>query len=184
MVGFSLAHGSSAVLLLAPFLLAFWAAIALMVIVTNLVKKRRTDTPTRAAFGLAVLLFGLLFVPSGVWQRLFIRQMTSSPRAGDLLVYAAYDRDFRTVKAMLSHGVSIEIEILKFPDIGFPGQHRGNAESMFKARGRWVTFARQLLSSLESIKADMGCEGYERAWRHPFPIEAYEKLRNAIQREK
>lgn len=78
----------------------------------------------------------------------------------------------------------IEIEILKFPDIGFPGQHRGNAESMFKARGRWVTFARQLLSSLESIKADMGCEGYERAWRHPFPIEAYEKLRNAIQREK
>jgi Ankyrin repeats (3 copies) len=45
--------------------------------------------------------------PSGVWQRLFIRQMASSPRAGDLLVYAAYDRDFRTVKAMLSHGVSI-----------------------------------------------------------------------------
>ena len=107
MVGFSLAHGSSAVLLLAPFLLAFWAATALVVIITNLVKKRRTDTPTWAAFGLAVLLFGLLFVPSGVWQRLFIRQMTSSPRAGDLLVYAAYDRDFRTVKAMLSHGVSI-----------------------------------------------------------------------------
>jgi len=33
--------------------------------------------------------------------------MASSPRAGDLLVYAAYDRDFRTVKAMLSHGVTI-----------------------------------------------------------------------------
>jgi hypothetical protein len=107
MVGFSLAHGSSGVLLLAPFFLAFWAAIALVMIVINLFRKRRTDTPTWAAFGLAALLFGLLFVPSGVWQRLFIRQMASSPRAGDLLVYAAYGSDFRTVKAMLSHGVSI-----------------------------------------------------------------------------
>jgi Ankyrin repeats (3 copies) len=107
MVGFSLAHGPGAVLFLAPFLLGCWAAIALVVIVTNLVKKRRTDTPTWAAFGLAVLLFGLLFVPSGVWQRLFVRQMASSPRAGDLLVYAAYNSDFRTVKAMLSHGVSV-----------------------------------------------------------------------------
>ena len=77
----------------------------------------------------------------------------------------------------------IEIEILKFPDIGFAGQHRGNAEPFFNARGRWATFATQLLSSLESIKTEMGCEGYERAWRHPFPIEAYEKLRNAVQRE-
>ena len=107
MVGFSLAHGSGAILLLAPFLLAFWAAIALVVIAINLVKKRRIDTPTWAVFGFAMLLFGLLFVPSGVWQRMFIRQMTSSPSAGDLLVYAAYDSDFRTVKAMLSHGLSI-----------------------------------------------------------------------------
>jgi len=33
--------------------------------------------------------------------------MASSPRAGDLLIYAAYDKDFGTVRAMLSHGVSI-----------------------------------------------------------------------------
>jgi hypothetical protein len=107
MVGFSLAHGAGGILLLAPFLLAFWAVIALVLIVINLAKKRRTDTPTCVAFGLAALLLGLLSVPSGVWQRLFIRQMASSPHAGNLLIYAAYDRDFRTVKAMLSHGVSI-----------------------------------------------------------------------------
>jgi Ankyrin repeats (many copies) len=107
MVGFSLAHGSGAVLLLAPFLLAFWVAVGGVLIVIDFVKKRRTGTPTWAAVGLAVLLFGLLSVPGGVWQRLFIRQMASSPRAGDLLVYAAYDRDFRLVTAMLSHGVSI-----------------------------------------------------------------------------
>jgi len=107
MVGYSLAHGSGAVLLLAPFLLVLWTAIALVVIVRNLVKRRRTDTPTWTAFALAVLLFGILVVPSGVWQRLFIGRMASSPRAGDLLVYAAYSRDFGTVRAMLSHGVSI-----------------------------------------------------------------------------
>jgi hypothetical protein len=98
-------------------------------------------------------------------------------------------RPLRTANSVLHWSLrrmdkDIEIEILKFPDIGFPGQHRGNAEPIFKARGRWATFATQLLSSLESIKTEMGCEGYERAWRHPFPIEAYEKLRNAVQRGK
>jgi len=89
------------------FFACLWVAVALVLAVVRLVKKRRTDTSTWVAFGLAVLLLGLLLLPSGVWQRLFIRHMASSPRAGDLLVYAAYDKDFRTVKAMLSHGVSI-----------------------------------------------------------------------------
>ena len=107
MVGFSLAHGAGAVLLLAPFLLALWGAVALVLFVVNLFRKRRTDTLTYVAFGSALLLLGLLSVPSGVWQRLFIRQMATSPRAGDLLINAAYDKDFRTVQAMLSHSVSI-----------------------------------------------------------------------------
>jgi hypothetical protein len=107
MVGFSLAHGSYALLLVSPFLLALWGAVALVLIIVNLIKKQRTDRPTLIAFGLALLLFSLDFVPSGVWQRLFIRQMASSPRSADLLIYAAYDKDFRTVKAMLSHGVLI-----------------------------------------------------------------------------
>ena len=107
MVGFSLAHGSYAVLLLAPFLLALWGAIALVLIVVNLFKKRRTDKPTFIVFGLAVLLLSVDFVPSGFWQRFFIREMASSPRAADLLISAAYEKDFRTVKAMLAHGVPI-----------------------------------------------------------------------------
>jgi len=107
MVGFSLAHGSYAVLLLAPFLLALWGAVVLVLIVVNLFKKRRTDKPTLIAFGLAGLLFSVDFLPSGFWQRLFIREMAFSPRAADLLIYAAYDKDFRTVKAMLAHGVPI-----------------------------------------------------------------------------
>jgi hypothetical protein len=80
-------------------------------------------------------------------------------------------------------GKDIEVEILKYREIGWPGQHRGEQVSVFKSRAGWATFARQLLSSLELIKADMGSEGYERAWRHPFPTEALEKLRTALQKE-
>lgn len=80
-------------------------------------------------------------------------------------------------------GKDIEVEILEFREINFPGQHRGEAVLVFKSHTKWVTFARQLLSSLESVRTDMGREGYERAWGHPFPTEAFEKLRIAIQRE-
>jgi hypothetical protein len=99
MVGFSLAHGPYVTLLVAPFLLALWGAVALVLIVVNLIRKQRTDRATLVAFALVLLLFSLDFVPSSVWQRLFIRQMASSPRSADLLIYAAYDKDFRTVKA-------------------------------------------------------------------------------------
>ena len=70
------------------------------------IKKRKTDMPL--IFGVAVLLLGLLLSSSGAWRRLFSRQVTSSPRGGDSLIYAAYGKDFRTVKTVLSHGVSID----------------------------------------------------------------------------
>jgi hypothetical protein len=82
------------------------------------------------------------------------------------------------------NGKDIEVEILKYREIGWPGQHRGEPVSVFKSRASWATFARQLLSSLELIKTDMGSDSYERAWRHPFPTEAFEKLRIALQKEK
>ncbi len=107
MVGFSLAHGAGAILLFAPIILVLWTAIALVMIIIDLVKRRKLDTTTFTGFAVALLLFGLLSVPAGIWQRLFIRQMVSSPRVGDLLVYAAYNSDVRTVRAMLSHSVSV-----------------------------------------------------------------------------
>jgi hypothetical protein len=77
----------------------------------------------------------------------------------------------------------LEVEILSFADIGFPGQHRGDAVSVFKAHTNWLSFAKQVLASLELIKTNLGSEGYERAWRHPFPEEAQEKLQNSIQQQ-
>lgn len=63
-------------------------------------------------------------------------------------------------------GSELEIEILKFND-GSPWQHWRESECIFKARGKWLAFARQLLSSLESIKVNLGPDGYQRAWGNP-----------------
>jgi hypothetical protein len=109
MVGFSLTHGAGAVLFFAPLLLVLWAVLALSMIAVDLVKRRKLDTATFAGFAVALVLFGLLSVPGGIWERLFIREMVSSAKVGDLFVYAAYNKDFRTVQAMLSHGVNVSV---------------------------------------------------------------------------
>ena len=80
------------------------------------------------------------------------------------------------------NGSELELEILRFAETIVPGHHRGDVESVFKAQGEWLTFARQLLCSLESIKVNLGTYGYEREWRHSFPAEAQEKLRDAIKK--
>jgi len=85
---------------------------------------------------------------------------------------------------LLRQNDDLEVEILSFPDTSIPGRHRGDAISIFKAHTSWLRFAREVLSFLESIKANLGLEGYERAWRHPFPKEAYERLQNAIHQQR
>jgi hypothetical protein len=80
-------------------------------------------------------------------------------------------------------GSELEIEILEFTG-GNPGQHWRPSESVFRARGEWLKFARQLLSSLELIKTNLGIDGYQRAWRWPFPAAEIERLRAAIKQPK
>jgi hypothetical protein len=46
-------------------------------------------------------------LPVGFWQRVFISRMAASPRAGDLLLYAAYRGDLGTVRGLVSHGVPV-----------------------------------------------------------------------------
>jgi len=81
------------------------------------------------------------------------------------------------------NGEELEVEILKFSDTNSPGHHRGDAVPLFKAQTTWLTFARQLLNSFRSIRTSLGPQGYERAWRHPFPEEAYEKLQSAVRKK-
>jgi hypothetical protein len=77
-------------------------------------------------------------------------------------------------------GSDLEIEILQF-DGGFR-QHWREPECIFNGRTKWLTFARQLLSSLESIRVSLGSDGYEREWRSPFPSRELERLRATIQK--
>ena len=50
-------------------------------------------------------MFGLESLPDGFWQTVFASRMAGSPRAGDLLLYAAYRGDLSTVRALITHGV-------------------------------------------------------------------------------
>jgi len=71
--------------------------------------KKREIAPTRlAALALAVSLLVLGELPDGFWQRVFISRMATSPRAGDLLVYAAYRGDLGTVRGFILHGVPVD----------------------------------------------------------------------------
>src|SRR6202035_2762766 len=65
MVGFSLAHGSAAILLLAPFLLVIWTVVVAVLSVRSLIRKNRIATQRWAGLGLVVSLFVLLGLPEG-----------------------------------------------------------------------------------------------------------------------
>lgn len=97
-----------------------------------------------------------------------VNRLLLVPRAGRVALEAAYRVD-----------IELEVEILKFDD-GTPGQHWRDSECIFKARGKSLTFARQLLSSLERIRINLGPDGCQRAGGRPFPAKEQERLRAAI----
>ncbi len=107
MVGFSLAHGDGAILIVFPPLLILWSAAVAVLTMRSLIKKNEIAALRWIGLGVVVALFALMGLPEGFWQRVFVTQMAASPRAGDLLVTAAYQGDLGTVKALLSHGVPI-----------------------------------------------------------------------------
>jgi hypothetical protein len=108
MVGFSLAHGLGVFLFLFPILLVLWLAVAVVLTVRSLIRKDQITTQRWVGLGLVVLLFVFMGLPDGFWQRVFIGRMADSPRAGDLLLYAAYRGDLGTVRAFVSHGVAVD----------------------------------------------------------------------------
>ena len=89
MVGFSLAHGSGALLLLSPVLLTAWTAIVIALTIWNMIRKKQVSRKRWAALGLILSILVLGSMPEGFWQRAFIKRMAASPRAGDVLLYAA-----------------------------------------------------------------------------------------------
>jgi hypothetical protein len=108
MIGFSLAHGPGALLLLFPFLLIAWTVVVIALSVRSKIKKNRIAPSRWAALGLAVFILASGELPDGFWERMFITRMAASSRAGDLLVYAAYRGDLGTVKDFILHGVPVD----------------------------------------------------------------------------
>jgi Ankyrin repeats (3 copies) len=107
MVGFSLAHGSGAILFVFPLLLVVWTVVVTVLTLRSMIRMNQIAASTWVFLGLAVSLLVLTELPDGFWQRVFIGHMAASPRAGDLLVHAAYRGDLGTVRGFLSHGVPI-----------------------------------------------------------------------------
>lgn len=105
-VGFSLAHGAGAILLLFSPLLIVWTVLTLAITVRSFIKRRRVLRLTWVVLSLALLLLASLAAPEGFWERIFIRQMARSSYAGDLMVYAAYRGDLGVIRDFVSHGVS------------------------------------------------------------------------------
>jgi hypothetical protein len=85
MVGFSLAHNTGAILFAFPLVLIIWTTSLIALTVWNLTKKKRISRTRWVALG----------------------RMAASPRAGDLLLYAAYRGDAGTVQGLVSHGVPV-----------------------------------------------------------------------------
>jgi hypothetical protein len=107
MVGFSLAHGSGAVLLLFPVLLFVWTIVVLALSVWSLIRRRQVSRTQWAGIGVSVLLLLLGSLPEGFWQRAFISRMAASQHSGDLLFYAACRGDLGTVQGLLTRGVPV-----------------------------------------------------------------------------
>jgi uncharacterized membrane protein YhaH (DUF805 family) len=108
MIGFSLAHGSAAVLLFAPTLLALWFVLAFLTMAVTLWRRKGLSIWFRSCLGTAVVVFGVLAFPSMCRQWMFINSFAKSPHAADLMTYAAREGDVRTVCGYLMHNVPVD----------------------------------------------------------------------------
>ena len=77
----------------------------------------------------------------------------------------------------LRSGDSIVVEIIRFA-----GKHAPDGATLFRAETRWVDFAAQVVASMHKMRDSLGVDGYEREWRHPFPVEACEELDKAVRK--
>jgi len=104
MVGFSLMHSGLGLLFVPAFYAGFlWLGITLIVAT----RTRSLGGKSGLAMLLAFLLaWGVLAVPYGFWQRLFIDKY-SPAQAIDFFTHAAATGDLRTVEAFLDRGIDI-----------------------------------------------------------------------------
>jgi Ankyrin repeats (3 copies) len=107
MIGFALAHGPFALLLLAPMALMVWVVVAIIVLAISLWRRRSLSKILWASLAAGLLGLGVLMLPETFWQCIFIQSFVKSPYAASFMSEAAAQGQTRTVKAYLAHGVPI-----------------------------------------------------------------------------
>jgi hypothetical protein len=108
MVGFSLAHGYYAPLMLAPFFVAVWLIVAVIAAIVDFARKQAANKVLFTAIGISVAMLGTLSLPGTFWQWAFIGSFAKSPHANDLMTYDAAEGAMATVRAYLDRNVPIE----------------------------------------------------------------------------
>lgn len=108
MVGFSLAHGTAAlVLVIAPLLLIVWI-LAIVVRGWRALRGRvRLSRLDWAHCATAAVIAAAIFSPYRWWQTLFAARLARGPYGAEFLTYAAATGDLRTVRALANHGIPL-----------------------------------------------------------------------------
>lgn len=107
MIGFSLAHGPLAMLLLFPLALAIWILVFGCIVLIWKIRKRTVLRASYATLLGAALVLGILLLPHAFWDRVFVGQLVKSPHCAELFVYAAVTGERNTVEAMLERGIPV-----------------------------------------------------------------------------
>ena len=107
MVGFSLVHGDSATLIVAPFVLAPWVIAASASLAWRWWRQKDLDRSSWAVVITAIAAIGLFFVPQAFWTRIFVARIARSPGAVPLLLEAAGEGSLGTVRSLVARGVPI-----------------------------------------------------------------------------
>ncbi len=107
MIGFSLMHSGMGVLLvLALYGGLLWLGI---VLITAILTRSLGGKPGLALLLAYALAWGVIAIPYGFWQRMFIDKY-SPTQATDFFTYAAATGDLRTVKAFFDRGVDVNTQ--------------------------------------------------------------------------
>lgn len=173
MIGFSLAHGSGAILFISPLILAVWLTVAVVVVLVALFRKRRVSTALWCCLGSAILVFGVISLQPVFYQWLFVGSFAKSIHAPDLMVYAAGEGDARTVRRYLAAGVPIESH-----------NYEGSTPAFAAARGGNTTILQMLTAQGANLNAlnDYGDSPLEAASRnHRDAASNFLKAHGAVQ---
>ena len=107
MIGFSLAHGSGVFLFFFPIALFVWVVACLGTVAVWKMKRRRIIRQSWIVLTCAMAVLGLLAIPPGFWDGLFVGHLARSSHAAEFLVYAAATGENGVVRGLLERGLQV-----------------------------------------------------------------------------